>query len=265
MSLTTSRSARSLSFWLMHYRRTWRGTVVSSVVSPALFLGAMGLGLGSLVDKHQHVAGAASRLGGISYVSFLAPGLLAASAMQVAVGESTWPVMASVKWRRTYHAMLATPLEVVDVLLGHVAFIVTRLTISATLFFLVMVLFGAVHHATAVLAVPVAVLTGMAFAAPIVAFAVTRDSDQGFSALFRFGVMPLFLFSGTFFPVAQLPAFIRPVAYLTPLWHGVELARALALGRATAFGALGHVAFLLGFVVVGLVVARRAYKWRLRT
>jgi lipooligosaccharide transport system permease protein len=263
MSVAISRPARSLEFWLLHYKRTWKGTIVSSLVSPALFLGAMGFGLGSLVDKHQHVAHAASRLGGISYVAFLAPGLLAASAMQIGVQESTWPVLASVKWRRTYFAMLATPLQAIDVLIGHVAFIAIRLTISATLFFLVMLAFGAVHHPTAVLGVPVAILTGMAFAAPIIGFSVTRDSDNAFAALFRFGVMPLFLFSGTFFPITQLPAFIRPVAYITPLWHGVALARSLALATATLNGSLVHLVYLLTWVVVGLAVAVRAYRRRL--
>jgi lipooligosaccharide transport system permease protein len=265
MSIVDSRAARSFSFWFLHYKRTWRGTIVSSLISPALFLGAMGFGLGSLVDKHQHVAGAASRLGGVSYASFLAPGLLAAAAMQLAVQESTWPVLASVKWRRTYYAMLATPLDIMDVLFGHLAWIATRLVISAVLFFGVMLAFGAVHSSLAVLAIPAAVLTGLAFAAPIVGFSVTRESDQGFAALFRFGVMPLFLFSGTFFPVTQLPAFIRPVAYFTPLWHGVQLSRGLALGGTSAAGASAHVAYLLVWVAVGVAIARRAYRTKLHT
>jgi lipooligosaccharide transport system permease protein len=114
------------------------------------------------------------------------------------------------------------------------------------------------------LTIPAAVLTGLAFATPIEAFAVTRQNTNGFAMLFRFAMIPLFLFSGTFFPVSQLPAWIRPVAYLTPLWHGVALCRSLALGDATVAGVLTHVGYLLAFALAGLVLAQRCYRRRLR-
>ena len=97
-------AVRALRWWLAKYRRTWRGSIYSSVLSPVLFLGAMGLGLGTLVDQHG-----TARLGGISYLAFLAPGLMAASAMQTAIGESMYPVYTAVKWQQTYQAAAATP------------------------------------------------------------------------------------------------------------------------------------------------------------
>jgi len=128
----------------------------------------------------------------------------------------------------------------------------------------VMAGFGVLAHPTAALLLPAAVLTGMAFATPIAAYAATCESDTGFSMLFRFGVVPMFLFSGTFFPIAQLPVGLRPVAYVTPLWHGVDLCRSIDLGTGSAWLTVGHVAYLLAWVTVGLLVAERTYARRLR-
>lgn len=253
-----SHALREFRFWLTNYRRTWRGTIYSSVLNPVLYLGAMGVGLGTLVDKH----GSAS-LGGVSYLAFLAPGLLAAAGMQTAMGESTYPVMASVKWLKTYQAAAATPLRPADLFHGHLLFTTMRLAMNSAIFLVVMAAFGAVRSAWVLAALPVAVLTGLAFAAPIDAFAVTREKDQGFAMLFRFGMIPLFLFSGTFFPITQLPAWIRPVAYLTPLWHGVALCRALSLGTAGLWSALGHVAYLAAVTLGGVIAGSWTYRRRL--
>jgi lipooligosaccharide transport system permease protein len=123
-----------------------------------------------------------------------------------------------------------------------------------------MVLFGAVESWAGVLALPAAVLTGLAFGTPMTAYAVTRESDQGFSAIFRFVVIPMFLFSGTFFPVTQLPVVLEWLAYLTPLWHGVALCRGLSLGTIGVWAALGHTAVLVGVAIAGLLVSFRAYQ-----
>jgi lipooligosaccharide transport system permease protein len=253
---------RALEYWIYQYRRMWRGSVISGFISPLLYLAAMGVGLGSLVDMHQSCQGS---LGGVSYIAFLAPGMLAAIAMQIGAQESTYPILGGIKWVKNYFAMLATPLRVVDVLAGQLLWIAMRITLTVTLFLITMELFGAGHHWTVLLALPVAVLTGMAFAVPIAAYAATRDGDAAFAALFRFVVVPMFLFSGTFFPVTQLPKGLRVVAYLTPLWHGVDLCRALALGDAGFARAIGHVAYLLVFVVAGLVWARHTFTKRLAT
>ncbi|MGH8939788.1 MAG: ABC transporter permease [Actinomycetes bacterium] len=252
---------RAFAYWVAQYRRTWRGTTISTVLEPLGFLAAMGLGLGVLVDRGTGSA----TLDGVGYLEFIAPGLLAATAMQTTSFESTYPVMGAIKWHRTYHAMLATPLRVVDVLAGHLLFVAFRLVMTASVFLLVMLAFGAIESPWGVLALPVAVLTGLAFAPAIFAFSATRENDSGFAMLFRFGIMPMFLFSGTFFPVEQLPYWLEPVAWLVPLWHGVDLARDLALGQPSLAGALVHGGYLLVWVVVGFVVARHTFERRLVT
>jgi len=251
-------AVRQLRFWLTDYRRTWRGSIYSSLLNPLLYLGAMGLGLGKLVDAHG-----TARLGGVSYLVFLAPGLLAAAGMQTGVGESTYPVFASVKWTKTYLAASASPLRPADVLRGHLLFVTLRLTMNCGIFIAVAAALGAVDSGWIVAALPVAVLTGLAFAAPIEAWAVTRTRDTSFAVIFRFGMIPMFLFSGVFFPITQLPAWIRPVAYLTPLWHGVALCRALSLGTATPGGALVHVGYLALWAAAGMAAGHRTYLRRL--
>jgi lipooligosaccharide transport system permease protein len=154
---------------------------------------------------------------------------------------------------------------VIDVLVGHLLWIALRLTITVVLFLGVMELFGAGHHWTVLLAVPAAVLTGMAFAVPTAAYAATRDGDAAFAAIFRFLIMPMFLFSGTFFPVTQLPVGFRIVAYATPLWHGVDMCRSLALGTASTGRVAMDTAYLCAIVAIGFVAARRTYTKRLAT
>ncbi len=253
-----SYAVRELRFWLTDYRRTWRGSIYSSFLSPLLYLGALGLGLGTLVDAHG-----TARLGGVSYLTFLAPGLLAASGMQTAVGESTYPVLGSVKWNKTFLAAVASPLRPADVFHGHLLFTTLRLIMNCGVFLGVAVAFGAVRSAWVLAALPVAVLTGLAFAAPIEAWAVTCTKDTSFAMIYRFGMIPLFLFSGTFFPVSQLPAWLQPAAYATPLWHGVTLCRALSLGTATVGGALAHTGYLALVAAAGIAAGNRTYRRRL--
>jgi lipooligosaccharide transport system permease protein len=253
-----SLAVRQLRFWLTNYRRTWRGSIYSSVLNPLLFLGAMGLGLGSLVNQHG-----TAQLGGVSYLAFLAPGLLAAAAMETGVGEATYPVYGSVKWNKTYQAAVASPLSPADIFHGHVLFVTLRLAMNCAVFLAVASAFGAIRSLWMLAALPVAVLTGLAFATPIEAWAVTRTRDSSFAMIFRFGMIPLFLFSGTFFPVTQLPAWFQPVAYLTPLWHGVSLCRALNLGTADGGQALIDVAYLAALATAGILAGHRSYRRRL--
>lgn len=249
----------AFEYWLTVYRRTWRGSVVTSLLSPVMFLASMGVGLGSLIDSHH------GNVAGVRYAVYLAPGLLAAAVMQTMVGESTWPVHGAIKWDKTYHAMLATPLTVLDVFLGHFGYIAVRAFIVAASFTIVTAVFGLSHSFVgALLAMLAAVLVGSAFAAPTFAFAARQEREQGFVLLYRFGIIPLFLFSGTFFPISQLPAVLRPVAWVTPLWHGVSLCRDLALSRGSAAVMLGHAAYLVAMTVAGIYVAQRVLARRLQ-
>jgi len=254
---TIALAARPLEFFFAQYRRVWRGTAISSAVTPVIFLLAFGFGLGTLVDRTTDLPE------GISYLEFVAPGLLAATAMQIASFEASWPVLSAIKWSRQYHAMLATPLRVGDVLLGHQAFIASRMLMTATVYLTAIAAFGAVNSPLGILAIPVTVLVGMAFAAPIAAWGAYTETDASFVAIFRFLILPMFLFSGTFFPIERLPGVLELVAYVTPLWHGVDLCRQLTLGDVQLWSAVGHLAYLVAFTAAGLAAAYYTYRRRL--
>jgi lipooligosaccharide transport system permease protein len=248
---------RSFGYWAFQYKRTWRSSVTVSFLEPLLYLAAMGIGLGTLVDHHVH------EVQGVSYLTFIGPGLLAAATMQVGVSESTYPVMGAIKWVKTYHAMLATPLRVIDVLRGHLAWIVLRLTMVSGVFLGVLAAFGLTRSWEAVLALPAAILTGLAFAAPIAAFSATQEKDAAFAVIYRFGVVPLFLFSGIFFPITRLPGWLQPVAWATPLYHGVALCRSVVLGDASLGTSIAHAVYLVALIVAGYAAARVTYRSRL--
>jgi lipooligosaccharide transport system permease protein len=256
-------SVRAFRCWLLAYRRTWRSSVWSSVLGPLFYLGAMGYGLGSLVDKN----GTAS-LGGVPYVVFVAPAVLAVQAMNSGLSNALFPVFGGIHWNRTYIAARATVLRPIDIFRGHLMFITLRIAMNSACFVVLMAALGLIRSPWAVLLLPASVLTGFAFATPSAAWAVTLDNQTAMNYPIRFGAVPLMLFSGTFFPITQLPAWVRPVAYATPLWHGVALCRALSLGTAFAStGDVGSAAINAGYLVVlaalGLWWGSRAYRKRL--
>ena len=212
--------------WLL-YRRTWRGSIFGSFAQPVLFLVAMGIGLGSYVNK----ADPASLAGRAVPRSSWRPALLVSTVMQGSVFEATFPVLGGFRWIRRYHAMFATPLRPVRDRVRS-----DRLDRDARDAGRLDLLRSSSCCSTPrrplgiVLAIPVGTLTALAFASPIAAFMSTQYDTTAFNAIWRFGITPLFLFSGTFFPIDQLPAQIQWIAWLLPLWHGVALARALSLG-----------------------------------
>jgi len=252
--------ARILEHRALQYRRTFRASLFGSFLSPVMFLAAMGVGLGGYVQTEGNAAFA-----GLTYLQFLAPGLLAATVMQTASFESTFPILGGLMWTRTYHGMYATPISPLQIAVGNLAWVAVRLTLVATVFTIVVVAFGAASSPLVILAIPAAVLTGMAFATPIAAFSATQRTFDKFNAIFRFGITPLFLLSGTFFPIASLPAAIQPLAWLSPLWHGVSLTRSLALGTIgdEPLLALAHVVILSALVAAGSLWAARTFEARL--
>ena len=248
---------RPLEFFFAQYKRVWRGTAVTSVVTPVIYLLALGWGLSQFLPDVTFEGRS------VDYLTFVAPGLLAATAMQLATFESSWPVLSAIKWDRQYHAMLATPLRVRDILFGHQSFIAARLLMTSTVYLAVITAFGTVSSPLGILAIPVAVLVGLAFSAPIAAWAAHTQSEVSFVAIFRFVILPMFLFSGTFFPIDRLPAPLEAIAYVTPLWHGVTLCRELTLGRVELWSGLLHLGYLIAFTTVGLALARWTYRRRL--
>jgi lipooligosaccharide transport system permease protein len=238
---------RQADYWLIVYRRTWKGSVVSSFVIPVLYVLAMGVLLGRYVDSGP------SRLDGApSYLAFVAPGLLAAQSMQTAFGEATYPVLSRLKWDKAYFSMGASPLSVGDIVLAHLAYAGARVALGSLVFVLVLAPFGVYAGVGgAVLAFLVQLLVGLAFATPLYAFSAGLRDESAFSLVFRLGMIPLFLFSGAFFPITNLAGWMQVLARATPLWHGVDLTRMLTLGRLDAGAAAVHVGYLLVLVVAG--------------
>nr|WP_232533786.1 ABC transporter permease [Plantactinospora sp. KBS50] len=243
-----------LEYYLVSYRRTWRASVLSSFLLPVLSMLGFGLGVGAYVT---------GGVAGVPYFDYVVPGLMAATAAQVAVGESTWPVFSNFEWMKTYFAQAAAPLRVRDVLVGHLGFVCLRVLASGLVFLAVAAAFGAVHSVWALVVAPVLVLVGLAVAAPVFGYTSSVSSDNYLALLFRFGVIPMTLFSGVFFPVGSLPVVLRAVAYALPLWHGVDLCRAAALGVAPDWSVAGHLIVLAGWSVFGWFLARTRFRRRL--
>lgn len=252
------RVARQRVYWATNYKRTWKGSAVTSFVSPLFYVVAMGVLLGGFVD--DSTAGTDALGGAPSYLAFVAPGLAAAHAMQIATGEVTWPVMGNLKWHRTYYAMLATPLSVPDVVAAHLSYVAFRLAVTTGVFLLVLAPFGVFESLVGVLlAWPVLVLVGMSFAGFLFAYSATIKDESGFSLVYRLMVIPLFLFSGAFFPIENLGPALEAVAHFTPLWHGVDLTRMLVLDQVRPGAAVLHLVVLAVLSVVGALLAT----WRL--
>jgi len=255
--MTAIVGARKLEHSMLVYRRVWRGTFFGTLVSPVLYLTAMGVALGSLVPTM-------TTFGGVPYIVFLAPGLVAAQAMQTGTQESSWPLFAGFKWNKTFEAMIGTPQDVRDIVVGHLYWLIVRIGIVTGVFLIVAFLFGAITSPTAILAWPAAILTGVAFGMPMAAWTATQRTEQSFAIIFRFIITPLFLFSGVFFPITQLPSAIQWLAWFTPLYHGVALTRSLALGTdLDPVRLLINTAVLLGLVAIGTLIAFRTFRRRL--
>jgi lipooligosaccharide transport system permease protein len=244
------------------YKRIWKSNLLGSFVQPLLYLLGMGVGVGSLVDQSTS---STELLGGVEYFAFLAPALIATTAMIVVAQEAMWPVMDGFMWSNAYWAMAATPLRPSEVAAGVGLWHATRAALAAVGVAAVLALFPSTRSWGLVAAVPFAVLTGLAFALPISAWSASREqTDQSFPAIMRFGIVPMFLFAGAFYPVDQLPGWLQPVAYVTPLWHGVELCRGAVLGTLGAAAAAVHIAYLGAIALAGFLVCQTMFTRRLR-
>lgn len=240
---------------LMTLRRSWRGNVFSSILLPVLFLLGMGVSVGAYVDRSGAL--------GVPYLDYVAPGLLASTAVQIAVSESMWPILGSFEWFRLYHAMKATPLRAADIVAGEFGYLMARVGLPAVSFLVVMVAFGVVHSWWALAAVPAAVLTGAALAGAIMAYSASVKSDNMFALLYRFAIIPMTLFAGVFFPVGSMPVLMRWIAYISPLWHGVALCRSATLGLPSGLPVVAHVGYLAVWTGLGYLLARARFAKRL--
>lgn len=250
---------RQLDYWATVYRRTWRGSVVMSFLNPLLYVLAMGLLLGGFIrgDPDQLE-------GATSYLAFIAPGLVASQSMQTAVGETTYPVMGSLKWNRVYFGMHATPLRPVDIANANLAFVALRLVLTCGVFLAVMAPFDVFTSVGGVLAAwASSVLVGLAIGTAVYAWSVGIRNEWNFGLLLRLGVVPQFLFAGAFFPISNLSPALEWFARVTPLWHGVDLTRMFCLGTFDAPLALVHLAYLLVLTALAHRLAVRRLTKRL--
>lgn len=262
-SATLRGSLRYAESEIIAYRRTWRGTVITSFFNPVFFLAAMGAGLGQLVDDGS------GRSLSIPFLTFVASGLMAANAMQNGASDGAFPVMAGILWRKNFHGTITTPLGPADIVWGRLLWGIGRLVFVLLVFAVIAVLFGALEIGPALAAIPPAVLTGVAFTTAITAWTLTQKDGRSLSTLFRFLIIPMFLFSGTFFPISQLPDWLEPVAFATPLFHGVEAVRKIALPNVdasivTSMPLWLHIAYLVVMSVVGVYLSVRFLDRRIR-
>jgi len=238
------------------YRRNWRATVVSSFLTPVLFLLALGLGFGSQVQS-------TALIGGVPYLEYLAPALVVVTALQGATFESTYAIMSAFLWQKSYVGMVATPITPAQVLYGQMLWIGSQMFVRSAVFVGIAVVLGAATGPGILVSIPVATLAALAFSAPLVAYSATLDKPDGFTTIFRFVMMPMTLFTGAFFPVSQLPDWLLPLVWLTPAWHGIELARGTAFGTMDLLPALGHLAYLTALTAAGIALGVKFFHRRL--
>jgi len=236
-------------------RRMWRSAVITGLLVPLAFILAMGVGLGTVVDANNDPLG-------VPYLVYVAPGLLTAAALQMATAELAWPLMSGFHWTRQLHAMAASPISPAQVCDGLLLWLGLRLTVTLAAYLGIVAAFGGTQRWWVLLAVPIAVLTALAFGSNVAALTATvANEGNAFNIVFRFVVTPMFLFSGTFYPITELPDWCQWLAYISPLWHGTEVARAAGIGHLGGWAVLGHLAYLLLWLGVGVGLAR----WRFRT
>ena len=261
---TLTNALRVVEADYINYRRTWRGRIISTFLNPILFLAGMGLILGQLVDRGQGEAQLP-----VPFLTFVATGLIAATAMQTGFGEGAWPILAGIKWRKTFHAIVVTPLSVADLVNGILIWGAIHLAFASGVFAVLAAVFGALEPGPALLSIVPAALGGLAFQAAATAYSARLEDDMNLTNAFRFVIMPLYLFSGTFFPISQLPDWLEPVAFVTPLFHAVELTRKVALPGVgvpvvTSVPTWVNIAYLLAMITVAWLLAIRSMRLRLQ-
>lgn len=265
-ALEWARKPRRRGSWYVteHMVRTMRAygwtIIVGALGQPILYLLGLGLGLAALIQGDIDDGGRA-----VSYLVFIAPALLATAAIGVASEEFTYPVLSGFKWRRYFYGFNASPLSSPQIANGVVLGACARMFVGVAAYYLFIWIFGAVPNpATGWLSILVGLLAGVSFGAPLMAYAASIEDDKGqFALVQRFIFVPMFLFSGTFYPLSTLPWFLQPIGWVSPLWHATELGRMLTYGPIDALPALGHLAYLLVLAVGGYLAARRVFERRL--
>lgn len=232
-----------------------------AIANPVLYLVSIGLGVGAYIDKNTGGMG----VDGVSYITFLAPALLATAAIQGAIDESVYPTLEGFKWNKTFFSMNATPLSGNHIAMGVFFNSLIRTVFTAIFYWLVMLAFGVLESPRAWLAIFTAVMAGAAFGALMQALAGLLENENVFFTIVdRFIIMPLFLFSGTFYPLTNMPIFLQWIGWISPLWHATELGRWLTYGSEISTTMLFvHFIFLNSILIFGLFASRRIFTRRL--
>ena len=262
------RSRRWGSWYVAEHRfrvmRSYAQTVVATAIgNPLIYLYALGVGLASLVDRNLGQGGVA----GVGYLAFVAPALLASAAITVASEEFTYPIMLGFKWNPIFYGMNAAPIQPGQIVNGILISVAVRMLVTCGIYYGFLLLFGAVPSPLGFLAVFAALLTGLGFGALLMGYTSTLTQDTGQLAMvMRFVILPMSLFSGTFFPLSVLPPYLQWIGWISPLWHGTQLSRVFAYGASEpAWLSVVHVLYLAGMLVVGWAWARRVATRRLNT
>jgi len=237
----------------------WAGIIFfAAVINPTLYLVSIGIGVGSLIDSNKGVDG-------VSYLTFLAPALLASAAIQGSSDEVIFPTMAGFKWERTFFGMRSTPITARQISLGLFIAAMLRTAVSVVIYWIALYFFGALDSNTAWLAMPAALFAGAAMAAVMLALAgKIEKEDFFFTIVGRFIMIPMFLFSGTFYPLSQMPIFLQFFGWLSPLWHATEIGRYLTYDYPVSGPALFmHFFVLSAMIVIGLTASFRIFAARL--
>ena len=228
-------------------RSYWHVIAGWGIGTPVLYLLAMGLGLGALIGAHT------GTVEGVPYLTFVGPSLLVTSLVMECVSEFTYTVMGNFTWHRIYYGVSATAISPRMIAAGELVAVSLRMTAQAAIFWLILVISGNAPSLWSWLMIPIGVLASMSFGAPLMAFSATRQRDDfSFSFIERFIVMPMFLFAGTFFPLQLMPSYLQWIGWISPMWHGTQLARAVAFGLPLSGVAVaGHMMFLVALTAVG--------------
>jgi lipooligosaccharide transport system permease protein len=250
LPLVSSRAWLLVERNLLVYRRLWL-LIVSGFFEPVFYLLSIGIGIGALVGT---VTGPGGRV--IGYTAFVAPALLAASAMNGAVYDATFNIFFKLKYAKLYDAVLATPVGPRDIALGEIAWAQLRGTIYSIAFLVVMLVMGLVESWWALLALPATVLIGFAFAAVCMAVTSFMRSWKDFEFV-QLTILPMFLFSTTFYPLSVYSRPLQVFIQCTPLYHGIELLRSLTTGVGVGVGLLGHALYFVVMALIGVVASAR--------
>ncbi|MDI9448767.1 MAG: ABC transporter permease [Bacillota bacterium] len=226
---------------LLVYRKTWKVSLSFNFFEPLLYLGALGFGLGAYVQQME----------GVPYLYYLAPGLLASSAMFATTYECTYGSFVRMAYQKTYHAMLATPASIEDVVAGELIYGAFKSVLYGTVILLVVAALGLVASPWALLVPPVLAVSGLLFGALSMIWTGLVPNMDSFNYFFSLIITPLFLFSGVFFPLAGMPAFVQQAAWISPLYHVVNLTRDLVMGN-PGVHLIGDLVWLLVAVIVVL-------------